>query len=224
MGAKAIKIFIYLVEVVAFVYPILLFLLLRFVPCKPPFILSMVATCRRVEAVWIRHGVGLGVHIFEAWMGCHIIYSGTALIVYVLTAKNINSGEISKIRSGIDITSCIRIYRYIQTLEKSFNAVVTRRIVPTIIFCIPVIQIFALFVCITYRGEISLPGFAIFPLLAICAGINNALVISLPSMVNISSQRVINALIQNTVGSQVGRKRSLLLKELRSCGLWRPEN
>ncbi|OXA38333.1 hypothetical protein Fcan01_26814 [Folsomia candida] len=222
MGTKALKTFVYLVELGGFLYPILVSLLLRFIPCTPPFILSMFTNCGRLEDMTLRYGVELGIHIFETWMAFHIQYSALAWIVHVLlvgvtfllNCLQLLNREIYKIQNATDNTSCIRMYRYVQILEKSFNAFLTKRIVPTIISCIPAIQIFALFVCITYHGEIALPGFAIFPLLGICAVINNILVISLASMVNTSSQRVLNALAQNTVG-----KRGLLRRELTSLGV-----
>ncbi|OXA54008.1 hypothetical protein Fcan01_11609 [Folsomia candida] len=125
--------------------------------------------------------------------------------------------ESSKIGNATDTTSSLRIYRYVQILEKSFNAFLTKIIIPTVITCIPAIQIFGLFVCITLHENIPLPGFAIFPLLGVLAGINNILVISLASMVNVSSERVLVTLTKKIVSSEV-KKRGLLRRELRSCG------
>ncbi|OXA43310.1 hypothetical protein Fcan01_22039 [Folsomia candida] len=83
-GTKAVKIFLFLVEVGVFSYPILVFLLLRFLPCTPPFILSMLAACERSPAMSLRYGIKLGVHMFETWMAFHNKYSGTTWILYVL--------------------------------------------------------------------------------------------------------------------------------------------
>lgn len=110
------------------------------------------------------------------------------------------------------------MYHYVQVLDKSFNAFVTERIVPMLISFLPAIQISALYVCITMHGEITLPGFAVYPVMVVSAVINNILLISLASMVNIISQRVLNTLAQNNLGCQRGR-RVLLRKELRACGL-----
>ncbi|OXA49645.1 hypothetical protein Fcan01_15391 [Folsomia candida] len=82
-GIKAMKALICMVEPGLFSYAILLFLLLRFLPCMPPFILSMFETCGATPA---RNGFELGLHIFEVWMGLHLhtIFSGTTWILYVL--------------------------------------------------------------------------------------------------------------------------------------------
>ncbi|OXA48876.1 hypothetical protein Fcan01_16464 [Folsomia candida] len=128
------------------------------------------------------------------------------------------NGEISKIADDADITVCIRLYRYAQVLEKSFNAYVTQTIVPTIIFCLPIIQISGLYVCITLHGEIALPGFAMFPMLTITSGISNILVITLASMVNTSSERVLYSLNQKIICCPIG-KRSLFKREVTACGV-----
>ncbi|OXA48881.1 hypothetical protein Fcan01_16463 [Folsomia candida] len=52
---RAIKVFLYLLEISLFTYPIFVFLLLRFLPCTPPFILSMFATCGRTLMEETRH-------------------------------------------------------------------------------------------------------------------------------------------------------------------------
>ncbi|OXA49433.1 hypothetical protein Fcan01_15409 [Folsomia candida] len=226
METKALKTFVCLVEIGVFSYPILAFLLLQFIPCTPPFILSMFATSCRVEAMTLRYGVRLGVHIFETWMAYHTLYSATTWIVYILLAGisfllhclQLINRESSKIENDTNNTSCIRIYRNVQILEKSFNAFLTKIILPTVISCIPAIQIFGLFVSITLHEEIPLPGFAVFPLLGLLSLINNILVISLASRINISSERVLNTLAKKTVRSQLG-KRGLLIRELKSCGL-----
>ncbi|OXA40852.1 hypothetical protein Fcan01_24377, partial [Folsomia candida] len=83
LGTKAIKTFIYLVELGVFLYSIFVFTLLRFLPCTPPFILSMFENCGSDEVPG-SYRVKLGVHIFETWMGSHITYSGTTWIQYVL--------------------------------------------------------------------------------------------------------------------------------------------
>lgn len=125
--------------------------------------------------------------------------------------------EISKIQTSHDIKSCIKLYRYIQILEKSFNAFVAERLVPVIITCFPTIQISALFVCIRMHGEIAFPGFAIYPIMALSTVINNILIITLASKVNASSNTVLNHIEEKIVGHRVG-KRGPLLKELRACG------
>lgn len=90
---------------------------------------------------------------------------------------------------------------------------------PVILSCIPAIQIVGLYVCITLHEEIALPGFAIFPLLAIAATIHNILVITLAAMVNISSKRVLIILRLKIVGSNEGKMRKLLRRELAACGV-----
>ncbi|OXA49641.1 hypothetical protein Fcan01_15395 [Folsomia candida] len=162
MGTKAVKAFIILMEIGVVAYPVLIFLLLRFLPCTPPFILSMLELCGNAPP--ISYGVGLAVHVFETWMNFHIMFSGTAWILYILFVGitfllnyfELLNRKISKIENGTDTTACIRLYRNILILEKSFNACVTNKIVPMIVTCPPLIQISALYVCITSHGTISI--------------------------------------------------------------------
>ncbi|OXA38676.1 hypothetical protein Fcan01_26569 [Folsomia candida] len=115
-------------EIGVIAYPILVFLLLRCLPCTPPFILSMLETFG--NPVSLSYGVALGVHAFKTWMNFHIMFSGTAWILYVLFVGitfllnyfELLNIEISKIENCTDTTACIRLYRYIKILEKSFNA------------------------------------------------------------------------------------------------------
>ncbi|OXA42400.1 hypothetical protein Fcan01_22900 [Folsomia candida] len=91
MGTRTMKIFIFLIQIFEFVYAILLWILLRFLPCTPPFILSMFENCGGAEF-----------------------------------------GGLTEL-GDTDIFSCIRLYRYVQALEKSLNAYVTKSIVPVIL-------------------------------------------------------------------------------------------
>ncbi|OXA42419.1 hypothetical protein Fcan01_22871 [Folsomia candida] len=225
MKTKAVKTFIYLLEVAIFLYPILVFLLLQFIPRTPPFILSMFQRFGPSGGEEFGYKVTLGVHLFETWMTFHFMYSGTTWFLYVfvgiaflLNYFQLLNREILKTENHNDVTACIWLYRYVQVLEKSFNAFVSEKLVPTIKFCLPALQIFALYVWITLHATIALPGFAIFPLLAINAGISNILVITLASIVNISSEGVLNALGQKVVGCQ-GGKRALIRREVEACGV-----
>lgn len=123
-----------------------------------------------------------------------------------------------KIERGANTRGCIRLYRYIEVLEKSFNAYVTETIVPVIISITPAIQISAMFVCIKMHGEIALPGFSTFPLITLVAGITNVLVLTLAPMVNTSSRRVLDTLEEKIVECQ-GGKRALNRKEFRACSV-----
>lgn len=85
-GTRAMKTFIYFIELGTFAYPILIFLLLRFLPCTPPFLLSIVATCESSGGAEmpLSYVKTLAVQIFETWMFYHITYSGTTWVLYVL--------------------------------------------------------------------------------------------------------------------------------------------
>lgn len=107
------------------------------------------------------------------------------------------------------------MYRNIQILDNSFNVVLTERILPAIMICIPAIEIATLFVCFTLHQEIPIPGFLIFPIIAMSAGINNILIITLASKVYSASQRLLS-LFEKT---HQGRMSKFVRKELLACNV-----
>ncbi|OXA41533.1 Zinc finger and SCAN domain-containing protein 10, partial [Folsomia candida] len=87
LRTKAIKMFLVWLEVSAFLFQIIVFLLVQFLPCTPPFILSMLADCGRSDAepaCFLNYVARFAIQMFETWMSCHTTYSGTTWILYVL--------------------------------------------------------------------------------------------------------------------------------------------
>ncbi|OXA61641.1 hypothetical protein Fcan01_00721 [Folsomia candida] len=83
LGVKAVRWFTQACELGAVILPIFVFLLLRVIPCTPPFVLSMLPGCENAETTFIRYVGRLGIHIFETWMFLHILYSGSTWLLYI---------------------------------------------------------------------------------------------------------------------------------------------
>lgn len=111
---------------------------------------------------------------------------------------------------------CVKAYRMIQLIEKSMNAYLMERIVPTLVCTIPTLQIITQYVCITMHGEIAMPVFLIFPLILVDAIACNGLVFTLASWVFNASTKSLKEL--DTTTSQHVRK-SVLRRQLKSCGV-----
>ncbi|OXA40398.1 hypothetical protein Fcan01_25070 [Folsomia candida] len=194
LETKAVKLYIQLCDVCIPAFPVLLFILLRVAPCTPPFILSMLLGCQDADTCI---GSYLGVHIFEAWMSAHIVYSAGIVacyvffvgIVFILNFLRVLESHITN-QLG-DHSDYIRLYRVVQILEKSLNAHFSERILPAIMFCNPVVEIFGLFVCISLSKDIPMPGFLVFPLMTTITGINNILIVALASKFHSSSGHVL---------------------------------
>ncbi|OXA40940.1 hypothetical protein Fcan01_24307, partial [Folsomia candida] len=87
LGAKAMKIFIQIVEVSILLYPVLQFFLLRFLPCTPPFILSMFPGCLKGnDETLTEYILKVVVQIFESCLTLTAVISGTTWMFYVLFA------------------------------------------------------------------------------------------------------------------------------------------
>lgn len=129
-----------------------------------------------------------------------LLRSKSEIITSNLSIFNIIFSEISSILSDPDKDVCINLYRYVQILEKSFNAYLLPAVIPATIFCVPIIEIIGYFACITLHQEVSMPGFLIFPLMATEAGISNIFVITLASQVHVGSQQVKIALEKRSMG------------------------
>ncbi|OXA64379.1 hypothetical protein Fcan01_00593 [Folsomia candida] len=224
MATKVMKVFVLTVEVGVVAYPILQFFLLRLLPCMPPYILSMFPGCVKCDPTLLHRVVKLCLHIFEAWMSLNTIISGTTWMFYVLFVGivcildyfRVLESKISEIENDSNKDDCIHLYRCIQILEKSFNAFLMPRIVPATMFCVPAIEILAFYVCISFHADISMPAFLIFPVMAVCAGMNNILVITLASRVNVASQKMKIAVQKRTVGRC---RRALAKRQIRACNV-----
>lgn len=240
---KAVRLFIQFGEVASPMVPILVFLLLRVMPCTPPFLLSMLPGCQNVETTLLRYLGRLAVHIFEAWMCFHIMYSGSAWLLFIFCVgiifvlnflqtlerwvnKNRKSTifrivlqeimlpySLVKIQSDLHGLLIIQLYRYAQILDKSFNSFLSEQIIPAIMFCNPVIEIFSLFVCISYVNEVPMPGFLVFPFLLVASGVINIVIITLASRIYGLSRHLLTSLERMTL-----LKRSKLMRrKLKAC-------
>ncbi|OXA38431.1 hypothetical protein Fcan01_26876 [Folsomia candida] len=78
--AKATKAFLWLVEISVPLVGLFHFVLLLIVPCTPPFILSMSASC---SADSHNSFVRLVIHFFESWMLTHTVYAADLFILFV---------------------------------------------------------------------------------------------------------------------------------------------
>lgn len=83
LETKAVQLYIKLCDVCIPAFPVLVFILLRVVPCTPPFIASMFPGCQDVESTIANYLGRLGVNVFEAWMSVHIMYSAGIVACYV---------------------------------------------------------------------------------------------------------------------------------------------
>ncbi|OXA40279.1 hypothetical protein Fcan01_24857 [Folsomia candida] len=137
----------------------------------------------------------------------------------VMASKSIHlpTGQIERIRTTPDLQACIKLYKYIQIYEKSFNAFLQPRVIPAIITCVPAIQIIALYVCLNHNEDIEMPGFLVFPLLLVDGFGTVILIFTLASHVHNSSENVMQTL-KKSVGKLTGNK-SGLMRQIRSLSV-----
>ncbi|OXA43101.1 hypothetical protein Fcan01_22054 [Folsomia candida] len=204
------------------IVPVFQLLLLLFVPCTPPFLLSMRANCKEPGASG--YVVQFGIRLFESWMQWHMTLSGGTWVIYVLfvgtvcflTYFRILYSEISRIQQSDDVDACIRLYKCLQVLEKSFNDFLMYRMMPALLACAPGVQVIVQYVCINHHNDIQMPGFLVFPLIGWNAGINNFLVYTLASGINIASETALQGMKNKVVGL---RGQKLIRRQLRACSL-----
>lgn len=118
------------------------------------------------------------------------------------------------------MNDAIKFYRSIQILEKYLNASLMTRVVPSIIFCIPGIQIVEQYVCIKFRTALPLMGFLVFPLMATNAITNNILALTMASWVHSASQNALTSLNRKATGMLTMLK-SGLLNEQKNTKFWK---
>ncbi|OXA61960.1 hypothetical protein Fcan01_00081, partial [Folsomia candida] len=84
-GVKLLKILVFISEVSIRAIPTFQFALLTYAPCTPPFILSMLPSCKEMTDAgdWSVTMVTFLVHIFELWMSLHILSAGGIALIYV---------------------------------------------------------------------------------------------------------------------------------------------
>ncbi|OXA62248.1 hypothetical protein Fcan01_00051 [Folsomia candida] len=140
--------------------------------------------------------------IFETWMCYHMLVSGSSGLLYGLFVgilclmsyiKKLGR-KISANSSINDKEASVQLYRRIQILEKSVNAYVMDRIMPAYILGGPIVQIVSMFACINLHNEIKMPGFILFPMLAVDAISANTISLTLASCVYRFSKQVLQRL------------------------------
>ncbi|OXA61754.1 NADH-ubiquinone oxidoreductase chain 2 [Folsomia candida] len=201
LGAKMMRICIPAAEISLFVIPALQFLLLRYAPCTPPFIMSMQPNCKKRTGF---SAIQLGIHLFEGWMfrhmmlaaGCWVIYALFVGILSILSYVKILNGKLENIETEAHLNICIQFYQRIQILEKSFNAFLRDRLLPSLMLCAPGIQILAQYVTLNHHSDIAVPGFLVFPLM----GVNGVVTESLEKK-----------------ASQLSGKKALIKRQIRGC-------
>ncbi|OXA41340.1 hypothetical protein Fcan01_23704 [Folsomia candida] len=196
--SKLIKLLVEICELSLLCLPILQFVLLLYAPCMTPFTLSMLTNCKPITASghWL---VVVWIHVFETWMSYHMVFSAAVGIVYsffvsivcLLSYLWILEREIGKILNTRDLKNCLKLYRQIQVLEKSLNAVLKDSILPAFVLCAPLIQIVCMFVCINLHAEIEMPGFVMFPMLWLDAIWANVFVYTLASYIHNVSKKLL---------------------------------
>ncbi|OXA49897.1 hypothetical protein Fcan01_15891 [Folsomia candida] len=199
LRTKAMKLCIILCESTVAVFPTLIFILLTFAPCTPPFILSMLPNCQPVQTTLLGRGIQGLIHLYEIWTISHITYSGSIWIFYILFVGidcmlnylNLLKRQSFAILNSEDKDNCVRLYCSIQILEKWFNSFVMDKILPCVIICVPALEIVALFVCVNLHQDISGLGFLLFPLVAFDAAMIIILVFPLASWVYKESKETI---------------------------------
>ncbi|OXA48545.1 Ubiquitin-like modifier-activating enzyme 1 [Folsomia candida] len=230
MGVKVMKYFICLAEISIIGYPILQILLLTFVPCTAPFVLSMLPMCKNSGKLkdfwtWPKFPVRMVIHLLETWLGydtmyscgfgiLYVLFGGTACILgYIdhLEKKIRKSGNINQIH---DI---LLLYKRIQLVEKSFNNFTKNQILPFLISCAVALEVLALFVCIDLHKQIEMPGFLIFPMVMVDSLLTNLMVLTFASYVNKNSTKVLSNLTGSIVQIPGKRGRNIARRRLRSC-------
>ncbi|OXA61760.1 hypothetical protein Fcan01_00411 [Folsomia candida] len=222
LGAKMMRIFIPTAEISLPVIALLQFLLLRYAPCTPPFIMSMQPKCTERARFSV---VQLGVHVFEGWMflhmllagGCWVIYALFTGIVSILSYFSILNRKIEAIETEANLNTSIQFYQRIQILEKSYNSFLRDRILPSMILCVPGIQIITQYVTLNHHSDIAMPGFLVFPLIAVNTGMTNVLAFTLAAFVNSASEKVMETLGKKA--SLLPGKKSLIKRRIRGCSV-----
>lgn len=115
--------------------------------------------------------------------------------------------------------NCMRMYRCIQLLEKSFNGFLMVRTIPAMVAFIPTLQIVSQYVCITMHDEIEMPGFLVFPLMLIDSVMVNIMVFTLASWVNNISTKFLHKLDKKIAGLRGTRKSNLRKEQVACCVL-----
>lgn len=84
---KAMKLFIWLIEISLPVISLLQMVLLIFAPCTPPFIMSMFPNCREITSVnTCQSKLRFAGHILDTWILSHGVYSAAIPVLFVLCA------------------------------------------------------------------------------------------------------------------------------------------
>ncbi|OXA61761.1 hypothetical protein Fcan01_00410 [Folsomia candida] len=221
-GGKMMRIFIPAAEMSILVIAVLQFLLLTYVPCTPPFILSMQPKCTKTMGFGAVH---LGVRIFEGWMvrhmmlagGCWIIYALFTGIVSILSYFSILNRKIEAIKTEADLNMCIQFYQRIQILEKLYNSFLRDRILPSLMLCVPGLQVITQYVTINHYSDIAMPGFLAFPMIAVNCVVTNVLAFTLASFVNSASEEVMKSLGRKMRG--FSGKKALIKRQIRGCAV-----
>ncbi|OXA41510.1 hypothetical protein Fcan01_23664 [Folsomia candida] len=216
---RLIKLLVAICELSLLCLPILQFVLLLYAPCMSPFTLSMLPNCEHItlSGHWL---VVVWIHVFETWMSYHMVFSVSVGIVYsffvnivcLLSYHRILEREIGKIRDTHDMKNCLKLYRQIQVLEKSLNAVLKDSILPSFVLGAPLIQIVSMFVCINLHEEIEMPGFVMFPMMWLDAIWANVFVFTLASCIHNVSKKLLQE-IKNT-GVWIENEKRLMKREM----------
>ncbi|OXA64261.1 hypothetical protein Fcan01_00207 [Folsomia candida] len=117
------------------------------------------------------------------------------------------------------MANCIRLYRSIHLLEKSFNAFLMQRVLPAFMLVCTGIQIIGLYVGIMHHADIPMPGLLVFHLLGLDAAICSMLIFTMASFVHAKSSEVLQILGKTSVGITENTDRKLLRRELKSLSL-----
>ncbi|OXA64469.1 hypothetical protein Fcan01_00363 [Folsomia candida] len=122
LGAKMMRIFIPAGEISLSAVALLQFLLLRYAPCTPPFIMSMQPNCTNRAGF---SAVQLGVHLFEGWMFWHMMMAAGCWFVHVFFTGILSLLSYFKIlnrRSNLIIAQYVTINHYSDIAMPGFLA------------------------------------------------------------------------------------------------------
>ncbi|OXA42525.1 hypothetical protein Fcan01_22913 [Folsomia candida] len=231
---KVMVAFLRLLEMTAFLFPLLVVAIQLHNPCALPFLGSWSPYC--VDGDWIPppllvHALML---LADFWVWLHFVYDGSFYFVYAYMTsmvamldylehfeKLIREPRIyprpKKVPSGpleCRVTRALRTYRCIRLIEKIMNYSMKGQLVPAMIGIVPLIQVFTQFVCIKLYSEIPLPGFLIFPMLLLDSAIVNLVIETMAANVHTNSVRLLAEL--NFELKSLPR-RSKFRKELEAC-------
>ncbi|OXA53979.1 hypothetical protein Fcan01_11354 [Folsomia candida] len=221
---KGMKYFILLMEFSLPLFSILQILLLVFIPCTPPFLMSMSSSCRSSVTPLRLCNIRFVLHLADLWILSNNIFSAAIPILFVLCGGavsflayfNILKGRIKETEISHNLSDCIHLYRSIQLLEKSFNSILMHRVIPPVMMLTAGIQIVGLYVYITHHKDIPThPGLLIFPLVGIEGIICNVLIFTVASFVYTSSLHVLRSL-RKRAGNMRETKSWTASKELKS--------